>query len=493
MPILASLWFVLVACGLWGCAGRETPTAISRAPARDFRAGPPPVPPAPELALPRFLEARTRNGVRVLSSERHALPIVSLNLAFAAGSASDPDSQAGLAALAYGLLLEGAGDRDAAELAAAFALLGATPVLQVEPDGALLSVTVQTERLPEAVALLSQVALHPRFTEAGFERRKAQQLADLAAFESEPSYVAQRAFLSLAYGPTHPYGHTYLGTSESVARLSFQDAREFHMRRIGPETLAVIITGDVDPAHANALVEQHFGAWRTPARAPAAPVLPPQRRDGPIVYVERSGLNQTTLLVGRPTIPAGHPQEAALDIASAIVGGLFSSRLNLNLRERHGYSYGVKARFSPRRGPGPWVAYTAVRADVTAAALNELMGELSALPVRPFSERETDEARRSLTAALPGEFETAGDLAAAAARIHWYAQPLDRYALWVAKLRQATAGDVEEAGILYMQPASLHVVAVGDPQVLQTQLARVQLNPPREVKAWAALQERIGR
>lgn len=463
-----------------GCA--SAPKAASPSPQQaSFRVKPPPVGPAPRLVLPQFESVRLDNGFRVLVGERHEPPLVHIELVFAAGSGSDPEGQAGLAALTYRWLLEGAGPYEAIALDKAFAALGATPAVQVEPDGARIGVTVLSEHSLAALALLAQVALNPRFAPAGFALRKTQQLADLAALESDPVFVAREHFASAAYGRNHPYGHVALGTQASIEGLGAQAGRDFYAKHVGPKATALIMTGDITLTGATALAQRYFGSWVAPAERPPAP--PPVQADSasPIQRIDREGLSQTELLVGRPALPAGDEDEAGLQIASAAMGGMFSSRLNLDLREQHGYAYGAHAAFDPRQGPGPWLAYAAVRSNVTAPALAAMLDDLGKLPVRPFSRQEVEAARRGLINAMPGEFESAGDLGRALARIYLLEQPLDRYQRLSSALLSTQASRIDQVAVRIMHPSALTIVTVGDPQVLATQLAKITFDPPRAV------------
>jgi predicted Zn-dependent peptidase len=436
------------------------------------------------LVLPQFDRATLPNGLTILVSQRrvaHELPLVRVELVFSAGSASDPDDQAGLASLTYSLLTEGTAIYDALGLDAAFANLGATPELSVEADGATLGVTVLVEHAPAALSLLADMARRPRLERSSFERRKHQQLATIARRSSEPQFLAQQAFIEDAFGPAHPYGHTTLGTRTSVSALEWHDAQRFFMGEVAPATCGLVITGDVTLHRAIRWANEHFASWTGSARRPEAPPTLDQPPARPMRVIEQAGLNQTTLLLGRPSLKAGDPHEAALEIATAAIGGMFSSRLNLNLRERHAYTYGAKAMLDVRRGPSPWLAFAAVRGDATAAALKEIIAELGKLPVDELTQAETDTARQGLIASLPGRFESADDLASAAANIYFLEAPLDRYARLVDSLRAAPAALVNQAATQYLSPTYLSIVAVGDPHVLDGQLSKVSLEPPRAV------------
>jgi zinc protease len=452
-----------------------------------WRAQPPPVGPPPELVLPQFERATLPNGLTILVSERgDAQPVVTAELVFGAGSAADPAAGAGLASLTYALLQEGAGNYDALALDAAFASLGASPELSVDADGATLGVTVLREHAEAALTLLADLAQRPTLDREGFDRRKDQQLANIARRSSEPTFVGQQVFLARAFGSEHPYGHGTLGTRASVTRLQRADAQEFYAREVGPSTCALVFTGDVTLREAVAWATTPFGGWTSEAHRPEPPGFLEPASAQPIHAIEQSGLSQTRLLVGRPALPVGDPREAALQIATAAIGGMFSSRLNLNLRERNAYTYGAKAMLDIRRGPSPWTAYAAVRADATGAALNEVMSELAKLPSAELTQSEVDTARNGLIASLPGRFESSDDLASAAATIFSLETPLDRYTRLVASFREASTAHVNEVALQMLTAQTMTIVTVGDPAVLASQLPHVRLERPREIRTESA-------
>ncbi|MGA9525437.1 MAG: pitrilysin family protein [Myxococcaceae bacterium] len=458
------------------------PPPAEQAPVEAWRQNPPVPAAPPELLTPTFQKASLPNGMELYVSERHDLPIVSMGVAFAAGSAQDPAGKAGLADLTMRTLLEGAGKRDAIALEEAFAELGATPSAAARPDGAFVGTTALTRNAPQAMALLADVVLRPTLKAEDFKRKQREHLNTLARQAGNPGFLAQEAFTAAIYGEGHPYGSLTSGVPATVAKLTAKDAQTWYRSNVGPKAAALVVTGDVTLEQAKQWAEQYFGKWKGAAARPPKPsVVKNGKRER--VLVPKPGLAQTIIVMGRPSIESGNPDQAALELASTVFGGFFGSRLNLNLREDKGYSYGASAYVDPRRGPGPLMASSAVRADVTGPAVKEFYNELEGLKSRPISKQELDAAREGLIRSLPGSFNSVEDLNSAAAGLYWEERPLDYYKKLVERLEGASLEQVQAAAVKYFDPAELDLVLVGDPDMVMTQMGQlgfgdVQLHQP---------------
>jgi predicted Zn-dependent peptidase len=454
----------------------QTPQPPPQPPdAEAFRARPPEPGQPPELVLPTFQKATLDNGLTVLVSTRKELPLVFAGVAYSAGSAQDPKGKAGLAELTYRMLLEGAGGKDTVALDNAFADLGVTPGIATESDGAQVGVRVLTRNVDTALGLLADVVQRPTFSPQAFDRRKKQQLADLVRILGSPNALAQQAYLTAVFGEDHPYGHFSEGTPDSVQALTLADVKGFYAKHAGPRAAALILTGDITLEQAVALAKKHFGGWKgkaTPPPPPPAPPAPPRQQ---VYVVPKPGLEQTVMLVGRPGIAVGHPDEHSLELATTVFGGFFGSRLNLNLRENKGYSYGAGASADARLGVGPLTSYTSVRGDVTGPALSELMKELSGLKDRPIAEQELEAAREGLIRAFPGGFETVEGLGSSAATLFLKRLPLDELARTVEGLRNATPAEVQRVAEAYLAPEAMQIILVGDPSTIQEQVGPLNL------------------
>ena len=444
-----------------------------------------PAPGAPsEPKIPKFQKATLKNGLTILVSERHELPIVGLSIAIKAGTAVEPPSKAGLADLTYELFLEGAGKLDALGLDKAFGELGATPRVGTGADGATVSTQPLTRNADAVLALMADLVLRPRFAQEDFDRNKKNQRASLVNAYSNPSFLASEAFATTIYGENHPYGHLGSGTPKSIDAITLDDVKAFYKKNVGPGTVAVVFTGDVTMDQAKKWAEKHFGSWKSTAKVMPAPPPPPTAPRKSVVLVPKPALPQTVVRMGRPGLPANTPDEAELELASSVFGGFFGSRLNMNLREDKGYTYGASAGASERRGVGTVTASSLVRADVTGPSVAEFMTELRNLKEKPITEAELNAAREGLVRAIPGSFETVGSLTGTVADRWFEDRQLDWYERYLKDLEAADAGDVQKVAEKYFDPAVMQIVLVGDPEIVQKQVGELKLgefqirNPP---------------
>jgi zinc protease len=484
-----ALALALAALAAFGCEDQPRRVRTPRPP--PVAPTPPPAPPSPDawrtqapspgqppqMVLPRFERDTLPNGLTVLVATRHELPLVSVGVAFGAGSASDPQGQAGVADLAYLMLAEGAAGKDALALDTAFSDLGTSLSVSTQPDGALVSARVLRRNLEAAAALLSDVVQKPTFAARDFERRRKQTLSNLARRTGEPGYLAQQTFVATVYGPDHPYGHLVAGTPASVERLTLAQAKGFYQKNAGPKAAALVFAGDVTLEQAKALAQKHFGAWKGEAALPPVPPAPPAPERTQVVVVPKPGLEQTIVLVGRPGLASSDPSDATLEIASSVFGGFFGSRLNMNLREAKGYTYGARAGSDARLGVGLLSAISPVRADVTGASVQEVFNELKGIKARPITAREFEEAREGLVRAFPGSFETVEGLASSAASLFFERRPLDEYEAQVKALQGASAADVQRVAESFFEPGKMQVVLVGDPERIRSQVSGLGLGP----------------
>jgi zinc protease len=317
--------------------------------------------------------------------------------------------------------------------------------------------------------------LRPKLQAKDFERRKSQHLADLAQRIGNPRYLAQVAASETIFGKSHPYGHPASGTPETIETISLTDVKGYLAAHNGPKACALVVAGDVTLEQATALAEKHLAGWKgdaMPSPAPGAPKLAPRSQ---VVLVPKPGLNQTVVIMGRPGVAAGNPMEAPLELASTVFGGFFGSRLNMNLREAKGYTYGAGAGLDARKGPGPVTASSSVRADVTGPAVQEFYSELKGLKSRPITTGELEPAREGVIRAIPGGFDTVEGLAGTASSIFYKDMPLDRLQQIVAELQKADAASVQSAAESFFEPEYLRIVLVGDPALVREQVAPLNL------------------
>ena len=400
---------------------------------------------------------------------------MAVNFAIKSGSAAEPIGKDGLADFTYELLLEGTTKLDALALDKAFGVLGTSAQVATSDDGAVFALEALTRNADPALALLADVLQKPRFAKEDFERNKKRQLSRLAAQLGNPGFLAAQAYGAIVFGEKHPYGHTGSGLPKTVSTFTLDDAKGFYKKSVGPQAGALIVVGDTNLAQVKGWAEKYFGKWKSTAKVPPVPKPVEAKARAEVVLVPKEGLNQTVVVMGRPAIPTGHPDEAALELATSVFGGFFGSRLNMNLREDKGYSYGANASLDTRRGVGPLTARSSVRADATGPAVAEFVKELQGVKARPITAQELDAAREGLIRAFPGYFESLGAIAGSAASLYFEDQPLDRYQKLIAQLESAKLADVQKVAEKYFDPARMQLLLVGDPTLIQAQVDPLEL------------------
>ena len=422
--------------------------------------------PEPPFRFPAVERRQLANGLRVWTVEHREVPVLAALLLLSNGAAEDPDERPGLAALTADMLDEGSGDRSALELEAAFARLGAQFDTEIGPDATLLSVLTLARRRDQVFELLADVVRRPRLAEEDFVRVRDLRLNRLLQLRDLPAAVADRTLTGLLY-PGHPYGHQPIGTAPSLRGSTIDEVRSFHARAWKPWRMTLIMAGDLSHDEQMAAAERAFGDWR-PAGDDQDGFAPREvngvpARSAPIVaFVHREAAAQSEIRVGQVAVPRRTPDYHALVLLNAVLGGQFVSRLNMNLREEKGYTYGVRSGFDFRQGPGPFLVQAAVQTPATADAVQETLAEISALgATRPPGAEEMELARLSVTRGYPRNFETAGQVARGLVQLALYRLADDTFERFVPSMDRVTAEEViAAAGRLDLN--RMVVTVVGD-------------------------------
>jgi predicted Zn-dependent peptidase len=426
--------------------------------------------------LPAFESSKLKNGLTVIvPSEKSQLPLISLQLVTRGGAALDTPDKAGLASLVYGMLGEGAGNRDALKFSDAVADLGAQFGAASDRDRGSVSIGGLSRHADAMTALLADAALRPRMADKDFARRKEQQIAGLIASRGSPDGLAFQAIPALLYGKDHPYGHPPTGTPDTVKTISIADLKAALPKVIAPERSALVVAGNLSLDAAVKLAEKHFGKWKsgTSVMAEIKEVSAAPRAQ--VFLIDKKGAPQTMTLVGRPIFGRGSPDEAPMLVTNNLYGGSFTSRLNMNLREDKGYTYGAGSQIAYRIGAGSFLAYSALRADATGLGLAEFFKELEGLITKPPAEDEVTLAKDGLILALPGQFERLSAAATAASSIFVYELPLDYYVGLVERIQSVDPAKVKEMAQKHLDPKVMTVLLVGDAAGVKAQVEKLGL------------------
>ena len=439
-----------------------------------------PAPAAPrEYHFPRFERARLANDLTVITAHLPGRPLLAAQLVLEGGAGHEPADLAGVTALLARALPEGTAQRDAIAFVEATERLGAE--LHAEAGWETVAVTLEVPRrhFGPALALLAELALQPSFPAHEVERLRDERLNDLLQSTAEPRRRVERAFAETIYAPGVPYGRLLGGDEASVPRLDREAVAVRHVALLDPSAATLIVAGDLEGLPVVSLVAEHLGSWPAsdiPAVARGTP-LPDDAGIPRLVLVDRPGSPQSELRIGHVGLPRRIPDFHAVAVMSAILGGLFNSRLQRLLREERGYTYGIGAGFDFRRSAGPFAVRTAVQTEVTAPAIADILGELRRMREAPIEAQELRDARDFLIGVFPLRFEAAAQVVGAITGLVVHGLPddeLDRYRQVVAAL---TEEEVHAAALAHVHPDAFSIVMVGDAERVVPGLEATRLGP----------------
>jgi zinc protease len=443
-------------------------------PEEAWRAHPPKPGPASTLKLPPPEVFKLQNGLTAMLFEQHRLPTLTAELVVLSGSEANPPDRAGLAGFTASMLQEGSEKRTALQVADDVAKAGASLETDSTADFSEISLSALTRNSDATFELLSDIGLHPAFRDAELDRVRHLRLTDILQQHDDPYVLASKFLYLNLYGPKHPYAYLQTGTEESTEATTKDDLVKFYKAGYGPKSSALVIAGDVTLAQAKAMAEKYFGGW-TGAAAPGKPPEVSSTLKRHVVIVDRPGANQTMVRVGQIGVARNTPDYASLEVMNASLGGLFSSRINLNLREKNGYTYGAFSRFIYRRGTGPFYIGGAIRTDVTAPAISEIFKEVDRMRSAPVTPEELALAKDSIARSLVGEFESMGQVAYNEASLFVYGLPDDYFSKLPGKIDSVTTADVDRVAKKYLDPNAMLVIAVGDRAKIAPEIQKLNL------------------
>ena len=439
-----------------------------------------PRPSAPrEYRFPSFTEEVLSTGVRLVVAPVEKLPLVTILVVIDAGSTIDPPGKEGLAALTADALLEGTREFDGAQLTERFEQLGTAVESGADWDSAFVKLTVLADRLEEATALLGEAIGNPVFPEREIERLKAERLAEILQLETEPRGLADEKFSEFLYAAGSRYAKSDGGTATSVAALSRGDVDSFFRSQYRTGATTVVISGAITPMSARNLVSKAFSRWPSGIGQRRALVASPRATSRTVNIINKPDAPQSELRVGHIGLPRKHADFFPTMVMNAVLGGLFGSRINMNLREEHGYTYGASSYYDWRRGPGPFAVATAVQSEVTAAALREILSEIERIRAEKISEEELSLARDYLDGVFPIRYETTTAIASALANLVIYALSGDYYDTYRRRVREVTTHDILLAAQNHLHPEQLQTVIVGDAAAIKDSVAQLDFGELR--------------
>ncbi|HVE77509.1 MAG TPA: pitrilysin family protein [Gemmatimonadaceae bacterium] len=458
------------------CAPRTAPAPVAPSGPPLDRARPPALGAPAPLKTPPVVTRELPNGLRLVVVEQHELPLADFVLLVRSGAEMDPAATPGVASLAAALLDEGTTTRDALAIADQQAYLGVRIGAGAGWDASTVSLHAPVAQLDSALALFADVVLRPTFPEQEFTRVRAERVTELIQLKDRPRAIADRAFAQVLYGDAHPYGRPLTGTEASVQRITRDDLSRFYRTFYRPNNATLIVVGDVRPDDVERRARALFGGWERAEVPPASYPAPPAARPATVYLIDKQRAPQSSVRIGLVGVPRATPDYFPLQVMNTVLGGSFTSRLNQNLRETRGYTYGASSGFAMRRAAGPFLAAAEVTGGKTDSALVEFMKELRSIrDTVPVT--ELDKAKRYLQLGLPADLESSGQIASQMVPIVLHGLPLNFFDTYVQRVEGVTQADVQRVAREYVDPSRVAVVVVGDRASIEAGLKAINVGP----------------
>ena len=454
-------------------AATKTPVAGTM-PDEPWRLQAPKPLPASKLSLPVPASFKLANGLTVMLVEQHQLPIVSAHLIVLNGNDANPIEKPGLAGFTSEMLPEGTERRSSSQIADDAAQIGAAIHALTISDNTVVDIRTLKPNFDPALDLLSDVSLHPKFDPAEIERVRKLRETDILQIQDDPQQLAIGVLVKLVYGAGHPYGYREEGTLASTKAVNREDLRKMWQSGYTPGNTALVLTGDLTAAEARAYAEKYFGQWTGSTTRREPPALESNPAHG-VYIVDKPGAQQTFVLVGTLGVPRSTADYVPIQVMNNILGGLFSSRINTNLREDHGYTYGAFSFFAFRRAGGLFGAGGGIRTDVTGPAIQEILKEMDRIRTAPLTDDELRMAKGSYSQSLAGRFESSEQIANTVGELFTYELPADYYQQLPGRIATVTAADVQQAAHKYVHPEAAVIVGAGDRSKIEEQLKKLQM------------------
>jgi len=439
-----------------------------------WRAEAPKPGPAHALNLPVPDIFKLSNGLTVYYHYRPGLPVVAAHLVFNTGGGANPVEKPGLASFTANMLQQGTETRNAIQIADEAALLGTGLSSGATMDASSVGGSSLTKNFPGLLDLISDIVLHPTFPPEEVERRRASRLAAFTDERSDPETIAARAGVSALFGPHSPFGYDNSGTEPSIKAMTREDMMNFWKAHYVPNNAALVVSGNIPVDELKSLAESKFGAWKG-GEVSMPQIGAPETTKAKIIIVDRPGAQQTMVRLLQLGVDRSTPDYSALEVMNSELGGLFSSRINLNLREEHGYTYGASSFFVYRRQLGYFVVGGGIRTDATAPAVTETLKEIRRMIDTPMKPEELSLAKDSQSRSLPGMFETNSGEAGVLSELFMYNLARDYFSKLPEQLNAVTTEDAEAAAAKYLHPDQMILVCVGDRAKIEPELLKLDL------------------
>ncbi|MGZ8796624.1 MAG: M16 family metallopeptidase [Thermoanaerobaculia bacterium] len=438
----------------------------------DFRSSAPAAGPPRPYRFPHVTRKTLPNGLRILVAENHNAPLLSLRSLIRSGADHDNAQLAGLASLVADMLDEGAGERDAIKLAEDLGMLGGSLGTGADWDATYASIDVLSRNAGPSISILSDVSSRATLPPDGFDRVRRERLTEILQQRDEPAAIAGKRFSALLYGEG-VYGNSIVGNLESVSRVTLDDVRRFYQQHFVPNNSSVVVGGDISAAEAVSIVERTFGSWKKGAEPPRPAVTPRPVDSSRIYIIDRPQAVQSEIRVGHIGVPRSSEDYFPIAVMNALLGGVFNSRINMNLRERHGYTYGARSAFAFRRQAGPFVVSAPVRNEVTRQSVEEVLAELRRIRTGDVEQLELDDVKNYLMGVFPATVQTSSDVASRLVDMELYGLPEDYFDRYREKIAAINREEIERVAKKYIDPDRALIVIVGSAKDIREPLGNL--------------------
>jgi zinc protease len=432
-----------------------------------------------DYQVPAVHSATLPNGLRSLVCRAGDIPLVTAHAVIDAGASTEQPEYGGISNLTANALESGTGRYPGHALAWALEELGLELTAWTTWDAIHVRITATAKRIEAALGLFAEIIRNPVFPESEVERLRDEQLGDIMQRRTDPRVLADDMTTRFVYAEGSTYKRPIVGMASTVRAFTAADTRTFHASRFVPANVAILLTGDIDAARGHELVKSAFGDW-TGTAGPVAPTRNTQADSRTVIHmIDRPGSVQTELRMAHVGVAHSHPDHFTLAVMNAVLGGTFTSRLNLNLREKNGFTYGVRSAFTMRRDAGPFAIQTAVGTDVTVRALEEAFKETRAFVAGGVTEEEVANARDYLAGVFPLQMQSTEEIASRLAEIAVYGLPDDYFQDYRERILAVTAADVNRAAPAHIRPDEMTVIVVGDATALRAGIEALGLGEIR--------------
>jgi zinc protease len=436
------------------------------------RSTPPKLEKAKNLQLPPIQRFTLANGLQVMLMEKHTVPLVQINLVIQTGSFDEPVGKEGIGSFTMDMMDEGAGGLDALQLADEIEFLGSSISTYGGSFTSGVTCSAPVSKLDNVLKLMADITLRPSFNEAEVERLRKLRLNSLLQNFDNPNIIAQRAFNKILFDASTPFGR--FPTEQSIKAYSKNDCQAFHKTNFVSGNSTLIVVGDVTRASITPILEKHFAAYPTGTVAKTALPVPKQITGRTIYIIDKPAAAQSVIRIGRIGTSRLDPDFNSIIVMNTILGGSFTSRLNTNLREKNGYSYGAGSGFVFWKVPGPFTASSSVQTDVTGPALGEFFKEFDAMR-KPLTVEDFERGKNYDALGYAADFETNASIASALTDLVMYQLPDNYFNSYVDKALAVSKKSVEAMAKKYVDPKKMLIIIVGDKAKIEAGITKLNL------------------